>query len=169
MGAGSTFELLTTRRAVTGEVAIHLLSQQTHFMSYKNISLSIDRDSEMEGKGSECWKGRRRSFLSSGSVHCKDQNILLTKANHECTVQHCTPRAYQTKPSHVFQCVISLNSKRLNSVIATLEGILMCRNCREALHWSTPCKVMSGGSRGMQGWNLDCKIYVGGLHEEANK
>ena len=84
-------------------------------------------------------------------------------------VQHCTPRAYQTKPSHVFQCVISLNSKRLNSVIATLEGILMCRNCREALHWSTPCKVMSGGSRGMQGWNLDCKIYVGGLHEEANK
>ena len=56
MGAGSTFELLTTRRAVTGEVAIHLLSQQTHFMSYKNISSSIDRDSEMEGKRSEMAK-----------------------------------------------------------------------------------------------------------------
>ena len=65
MGAGSTFELLTTRQAVTGEVLIHLLSQQTHFMSYKNISSSIDRDSEteMEGKRSECWKGRRRRSL----------------------------------------------------------------------------------------------------------
>jgi len=29
--------------------------------------------------------------------------------------------------------------------------------------------MSGGGNKPTQGWNLDCKIYVGGLHEEANK